>query len=114
MLPLAGILVAALASGRAAQKVLRPPCMIGELGAGILVGPFALCGFAWPWAGPLLQGSAAPVSSELQAFSTVAAVLLLSSSCLEADRKAFLAHSLTSPRMEEDRLSGLEPTPGEG
>ena len=97
ILQLACILVVAVASGHAVQKYLRLPTLVGELGAGILLGPFALGGLPWPWFGPLFEGTAAaPVSPELQAFSTLAAVLLLFLSGLEADLKAFVAHSMSS------------------
>lgn len=94
---LATILVAAVALGQGARKYLKLPSLIGEIFAGILIGPFALGGMTLLGAGPLfppLHGS--PVSPELQALSVLAAVLLLFVAGLQAHLRAFLSQSVSS------------------
>lgn len=94
---LAAILLAAVALGHGARKYLKLPSLVGEIFAGILIGPFALGGITLWGAGPLfppLEGS--PVSHELQALSVLAAVLLLFASGLQAHLRAFLSQSTSS------------------
>lgn len=93
MLQLAVILVAARLGGLMCRQWFRIPEVLGELGAGILIGPFAL--------GPLLgglftagSGNAVPVSPELYGIATLASVLLLYLAGLETDLPMFIRYSL--------------------
>ncbi|MDR0447390.1 MAG: cation:proton antiporter, partial [Treponema sp.] len=73
------------------------PQVLGELLAGIIIGPYALGGIALPG---FPQGIFSPgtgslvVSVELYAFATVASIILLFVSGLETNIKLFLRYSL--------------------
>jgi Kef-type K+ transport system membrane component KefB len=93
MLQLALILIAAKLGGFFCSRVLRIPEVLGEIGAGIIIGPYAL----GPWTGlfpaPVTEG-AFPVSPELYGVATLASILLLYMAGLETDLKMFLRYSL--------------------
>ncbi|SVE55583.1 uncharacterized protein METZ01_LOCUS508437, partial [marine metagenome] len=62
------ILICAKLFGEFTYRFLKLPRVIGELGAGIIIGPFALGGLAWGNLGPLFpmeQGSVIPVNQSL-------------------------------------------------
>ncbi len=82
----------------AAQKLHLPP-VLGELLAGVVIGPYALGKIALPGFPhglfPLIHEAAIPVSTELYTFSTVASIVLLFMSGLETDIGMFLKYSIT-------------------
>ena len=79
-------------------KKLGIPSVLGELLAGVLIGPYALGSVAFPGFPegifPLNSPSLA-VSPELYSFSTVASIILLFASGLETDFALFLKYSVT-------------------
>lgn len=96
MLQLAIIIIAARASGLFFQRVLRLPSVIGELLAGIVIGPYALGGIHLPGVGALFpaHSAAMPVSPELYGIATLGSILLLFFSGLETDLATFLRYSV--------------------
>jgi Kef-type K+ transport system membrane component KefB/mannitol/fructose-specific phosphotransferase system IIA component (Ntr-type) len=78
-------------------KRFRVPPVLGELFAGIVIGPYALGGIPVPGFPrgffPLGEGTLA-VSPELYAFATVASIILLFVSGLETDMGLFLRYSV--------------------
>lgn len=90
------ILFAAKLGGILAQK-LHLPAVLGELFAGIVIGPYALGALALPG---FPQGlffstiSELPVSLELYSISTIASIILLFVSGLETDLSLFLKYSV--------------------
>jgi len=97
VLQLAVIIIAARAGGFLFQRFLKLPGVLGELIAGMIIGPYALgARIPLPGIGPLFafQNSGLPVSSELYAIATVASIVLLFLSGLETDLRAFLRYSL--------------------
>lgn len=80
-----------------AQKLFLPP-VLGELLAGVVIGPYALGKIALPGFPhglfPLIQDAAIPVSQEIYTFSTVASIVLLFMSGLETDIGMFLKYSI--------------------
>ena len=97
VLQLSIILIAAKLGGEICQRYLKIPAVLGELSAGIAIGPFALGGIAIGGAEPLFAlhspsghaASAIPVSIELFSVSQIAAVVLLFVAGLETDLKQF-------------------------
>ena len=93
VIQLAVILVAAKIAGEICERYLKIPTVLGELGVGALIGPFALGGVAIFGFGPLFlvldQHDAVPVSLELFSISQIAAVVLLFTAGLETDLKQF-------------------------
>jgi len=91
------ILFAVRLCGRLVKKI-GIPSVVGELLAGILIGPFALGGIPLPGfpAGifPLAEGSVLAVSVELYAFATVASIVLLFVCGLETNLSLFLRYSV--------------------
>ncbi len=96
MIDLAIILIVANVAGFLCRRFLRLPSVIGEVTAGILIGPYALGAFAWPWIGPLfpLAEGLIPVSTELYGIAILASVLLLFMSGLETDVAMFIRYSI--------------------
>lgn len=95
MLDLSLILVVANAAGYAFRRFLHLPSVIGEVGAGILIGPYALGGIDWPHIGaffPMGEGMI-PVTTELYGIAVLASILLLFMSGLETDVGMFLRYS---------------------
>lgn len=94
VLQLAIIVFAVRAGGSLAQK-LKLPSVVGELLAGIVLGPYALGTISLPGLAdglfPLAEGFA--ISPELYALSTVASIILLFSSGLETDINMLLRYS---------------------
>jgi len=90
-----GLILVATKLGSMVSEAVRLPGVLGELAAGMLIGPFVLGGLALPGfpAGlfPLHEGI--PVSMELYGFCSVAAVLLLFVTGLETDVHMLLRHS---------------------
>ena len=90
------ILFAVRLGGRLVKKIGVPP-VLGELLAGVAIGPYALGSIALPGFPhgifPLGEGSLA-VSTELYAFATVASIILLFASGLETDLGLFLRYSV--------------------
>ena len=90
------ILFAVRVFGRLVKKIGIPQ-VLGELIAGIVIGPYALGGIGFPGFShgifPLGSGALA-VSNELYAFSSIASVILLFASGLETDIGLFLRYSV--------------------
>ena len=93
------ILFAARFCGAAAAKI-RIPSVLGELVAGIIIGPFVLGGLPLPFHGfehglfPLTEGAQIPVSMPLYAISTIGSIILLFLSGLETDLRMFFRYSV--------------------
>ena len=100
---LAVILAAATLAGEVFERYLKLPAVLGELAAGIAIGPFALGGLDLPAVGALFEhvteaaGDAEeytiPVSGPLWAISQVGAIVLLFMAGLETDLKQFLKYA---------------------
>jgi Kef-type K+ transport systems, membrane components len=94
---LAAIIFAVRIVGKLAVKI-GIPSVLGELVAGIIIGPYALGGIGLPGFAhgifPLNSPSLA-VSPELYAFSTLASIILLFASGIETDLTMFLKYSVT-------------------
>ncbi|MDR0683570.1 MAG: cation:proton antiporter [Spirochaetaceae bacterium] len=94
-----GVIMFAVRIGRRIVRYLGIPSVLGELIAGIVIGPFALGGIPLPgfpnglFFVEKLAGNMA-VSPELYAFSTIGSIILLFSSGLETDLGLFLRYSL--------------------
>ena len=95
---LALIIFAARIFGKLAARV-GIPSVLGELVAGILIGPFALGGIALPGFPHGLFGVtdslAGAVSPELYAFAQIASIILLFASGLETDLSLFIKYSVS-------------------
>ena len=93
------ILFAARFCGMAAAK-LRIPSVLGELIAGIIIGPYVLGSLPLPLHGfhgglfPLVEGSPIPVSLPLYGIATLGSIILLFISGLETDLRMFFKYSL--------------------
>ena len=98
-----GLIVFAAKLGGMLAQWLKMPSVIGELGAGILIGPYALGKLGFTIGGftlfskgifPLPPGGAEfPVSPELYGICTIASVVLLFLSGVETNFKLFLRYS---------------------
>ncbi len=82
------------------EQYIKIPGVLGELAAGMAIGPYALGGvISLPVIGLLFggahgaAGSSIPVSSELYAVAQIAAVILLFVAGLETDLKKFLHYA---------------------
>ena len=95
---LALIIFAARIFGKIAVR-FGIPSVLGELIAGIIIGPFALGGIALPFFPHGLFGVtdsiAGAVSPELYAFSQIASIILLFASGLETDLSLFIKYSVS-------------------
>jgi fructose-specific phosphotransferase system IIA component len=94
-----GVILFAVRAGGAAARKIGIPAVLGELIAGIIIGPYAagglpLPGFPHGLFTPENLVSGIAVSSELYAFSSVGAVILLFMSGLETDLGLFLRYSI--------------------
>ena len=97
---IAVVLFAARFAGNIATK-LRLPSVLGELLAGILIGPFVLGQIGLPLHGfeaglfPLPEaGSPIPVSLSLYSLATIGSIVLLFMSGLETDLRQFFRYSV--------------------
>ncbi|MDA8218782.1 MAG: cation:proton antiporter [Dehalococcoidales bacterium] len=101
MLQLSVILIAAKIGGEIFERWLKQPSVLGELLAGVAIGPFALGGLDVPMIGAMFghvvaePGEAAviPVSTELWAVAQIGAVILLFYAGLETDFRLFFRYS---------------------
>ena len=98
-LQLGVILFAARFFGDLAKK-LKVPSVLGELVAGIVIGPYLLGGIGFDMHGfhnglfPLLEGASVPVSTPLYAIATLGSIVLLFMSGLETDLRMFFKYSV--------------------
>ncbi|RME04810.1 MAG: hypothetical protein D6805_01700 [Planctomycetota bacterium] len=97
VIQLAVILFAAKLMGEFFIKFLKQPAVLGELLAGVIIGPFALGSIELPILhSPLFpKYPDFPVSPELYGVATVASIILLFLAGLETDFQQFLKQSLT-------------------
>ncbi|MBT3182154.1 MAG: cation:proton antiporter [Deltaproteobacteria bacterium] len=97
VLELAIIIIAARTFGFIFTRYLKQPAVLGELCAGMLIGPYALGSFDLPFIGPLfsLPHTMLPISPELYGIATVASIVLLFLVGLETDITTFLRYSAT-------------------
>lgn len=100
LIQLAVILFVAKLAGEAASRYLKLPPVLAELGAGVVIGPFALGGIAIPGFGPLfpipeVDGAPAviPVSNELFALAQLGSIFLLFAIGLETNLRQFLRYA---------------------
>ena len=100
---LAVILACAKLGGELAERFLKMPAVLGELGAGIIIGPFALGGIDVPVLGALFEqlpalegrgeGLAIPVSEGLWSIAQVGAIVLLFTAGIETNLRQFLRYA---------------------
>ncbi len=93
------VLIFAVRIGGGLVRRIKLPSVLGELVAGIVVGPYLLGSLPLPWLnlpdGIFPRASADfPISTELYAFATVASLILLFMVGLETDFRQFLKYSL--------------------
>jgi Kef-type K+ transport system membrane component KefB len=100
LIQLAVILFAAKLAGEIAVRYLKLPPVLAELGAGVVIGPFALGGIAIPGFGPLFPipevdgvPSVIPVSNELFALAQLGSIFLLFAIGLETNLRQFLRYA---------------------
>jgi Kef-type K+ transport system membrane component KefB len=100
VLQLSVILFAAKLGGEIFERFLKQPSVLGELLAGVAIGPYALGGMDLPFVGALFGHGAAeggvsvvPVSTELWAVAQIGAVVLLFFAGLETDFNLFFRYS---------------------
>lgn len=96
VLQLAVILIAARLGGLFFRRWLKLPEVLGELSAGIVIGPYALGGMHLPVTGQLFPPlpEIISVSEPLYGLATLASVLLLFMAGLETNIKMFLRYSI--------------------
>jgi Kef-type K+ transport system membrane component KefB len=101
IIQLSVILLAAKISGEITERLLKVPGVLGELVAGMIIGPYALGGVSLPYVGPLFfpgvtqghgAGVAAAIPGELYFLAQLAAIILLFLSGLETDLRLFLRY----------------------
>lgn len=97
VLGLAFILFAAKIGAEVFDRFLKLPSVLGELVAGIIIGPYLLGQYSWPFVGHLFAAheGTIPISPELYGIATVASVVLLFMVGLETDFKQFLRYSFS-------------------
>ena len=99
MFQLAAILAAAKVGGEIFERYLRIPSVLGELAAGILIGPFALGGLevaGWTLFPEIAGHSgevAIPFSESLWSIAQVGSIVLLFAAGLETDLRQFLRYA---------------------
>lgn len=95
-LQLAVILFAAKMGGEVVERLFHQPAVLGEVLAGIAIGPYALGGLPVPGVGALFSlppvQTPIPVAPELYAVGQLAAVVLLFMAGLETDLALFLKY----------------------
>ncbi|MBU0936587.1 MAG: cation:proton antiporter [Spirochaetes bacterium] len=94
-----GILLFAVKLGGLLAQRFHIPGVLGELLVGVIIGPYALGGIAFPGFphglfGTGIIGAEIPVSTELYALATIASIILLFISGLETDLTLFLKYSI--------------------
>lgn len=96
VLQLAVIIFVARGLGDTFRRRFKLPSVLGELAAGMLIGPFALGSLSIGGFGPLFGSGALgfPVTTELYGLATLASIVLLFFAGLETDLVAFLRYSL--------------------
>ena len=93
------ILFVARIFGKLAKKI-RVPAVLGELVAGIVIGPYILGKIGIPLHGfenglfPLIEGAPLPVSLPLYSIATIGSIILLFMSGLETDLNQFFRYSI--------------------
>ena len=96
VLQLAVILISAKIFGYLVERYLKQPRVLGELAAGMIIGPYALGAIHLPGLEgslfPLVEGTL-PVSPELYGFAVFASIGLLFIAGLETDLPTFLRFS---------------------
>ena len=93
---LAVILIVAKIGGEICNRYFKTPAVLGELTAGIIIGPFALGGIDLPYLGPLFGPSPSlgiPVSNELWAIAQIGSIILLFMAGLETDLRQFIKYA---------------------
>ena len=96
---LAIILIAAKLGGEVFERFFKLPSVLGELGSGILIGPFALGGIDFPAVGSLFEhvadgeGFSLPVSQPLWSIAQIGSVVLLFVAGLETHLGQFLRYA---------------------
>jgi Kef-type K+ transport system membrane component KefB len=104
VIQLAAILIAAKLVGEAFERFLNMPAVLGELAAGIIIGPFALGGIELPFVGSLFElvpdtahdaatGPIEHLSEPLWAIAQVGSIVLLFIAGLETDLRQFLRYA---------------------
>ncbi|MCP4130508.1 MAG: PTS transporter subunit EIIA [bacterium] len=94
---LAIIIFAARAGGLLFEKI-GLPSVLGELAAGIIIGPYLLGGISLPGFEQgffPLPGSVLPISPELYGIAVIASIILLFMAGLETDIELFIRYSIT-------------------
>ena len=96
VLQLSVIVMASRILGWVFDKRLKQPKVLGELAAGMIIGPYALGRIHFPGlGGPLfpLPAGTLPISPELYGFAIVASLILLFSAGIETDLATFIRFS---------------------
>ena len=99
VLQLGVIIFAARFFGDLAKKI-KVPSVLGEVIAGIVIGPYLLGGIGFDMHGfhnglfPLIEGNSVPVSTPLYAVATLGSIILLFMSGLETDLRMFFKYSV--------------------
>lgn len=96
VIQLAIILIAAKLSGEFCMRVLRIPPVLGELAAGVIIGPHLLGGipiFGWEAFPVVADAGVIPVSTELWSIAQVASIVLLFFVGLELNLQVFLRYA---------------------
>ena len=103
VIQLAIILAAAKVGGEVCERFLKTPAVLGELAAGIIIGPFALGAIDFPAVGPLFEELthaaeaagefAIPVSEPLWSIAQVGSIVLLFVAGFETDLRQFLRYA---------------------
>lgn len=96
VLQLAVVMLAARTGGYIFGEKLGMPAVLGELTAGILIGPFALGALPLGVWGPLFPAGEGliPVGTELHAVATLGSIVLLFVAGLETDVAMFIRYSV--------------------
>lgn len=97
VMQLAVIVIAARIFGLIFSRFLKQPRVLGELAAGMIIGPYALGSLPLPgFNSPLFPptGEVLPVSPELYGLAVIASIVLLFLAGLETDLPTFLKYSL--------------------
>jgi Kef-type K+ transport system membrane component KefB len=95
------IIITARICGFIFKRFLKQSSVLGELVAGMIIGPYGLGGLSFPMELPVIGTSlfpvlhtAIPVEADIYAFAIIASIILLFLSGLETDLPTFLRFSL--------------------